>query len=130
MTFRNLRAPPPAELSSLFRSLCSFTECVCASGSLRFVLSDSPPTRSRREEAARTPSWKRQADMTPCLRLSAHILRAFYARKIGFGGAARSLCVSYSLLRSDTQITSACPDRVRVPSGSPLLCLFSLRVWM
>ncbi|KAK2892265.1 hypothetical protein Q8A73_017930 [Channa argus] len=61
--------------------------------------------------------------MTPCLRLpGAHFTRILRTENRPW----RKQPVAF-LRRSDTQILASCPGRARVASGSPLLCLFSLR---
>lgn len=75
-------------------------------------LFSSPATRSRREE---------NSAPTPCLRtLYAH----FTHGESAFGDRLQPVAFFCAVLY-DTQITSACPDRVRVPSRSPLSVYFA-----
>lgn len=98
---------PPAAARSSSHSLYSFTEFLPHFS----LLSDFPPTWSRREETDDKPFWKPHADMTPCLRLPAHILRAFYARKIGLGERAPQPVCCDLTHRSPPRVlpVSACP---------------------
>lgn len=102
---------PPAAARSSSHSLYSFTEFLPHFS----LLSDFPPTWSRREETDDKPFWKPHTDMTPCLRLPAHILRAFYARKIGLGNELRSL--SAAIWHTDhLRVSCPCPPALRIPS--------------